>query len=47
MWNARNIVFGSKCSAICATVELPYNVFFKLNYLHHGTETLQVTRGEL
>jgi len=32
--NAHNTVFGSKRSAICATVELSYNVFFKLNDLH-------------
>jgi len=31
VWNAHNAVFGSKCLAICATVELSYNVFFKLS----------------
>jgi len=32
--NAHNTVFGSKRWAICATVDLSYNVFFKLNHLH-------------
>jgi len=35
--NAHNTVFGSKRSAICMTVELLYNVFFKLNDLHIST----------
>ena len=37
VWNAHNTVFGSKRSAICATVELSYNIFFKLNDLHIST----------
>jgi len=35
--NAHNTVFGSKRSAICASVEMSYNVFFKLNDLHIST----------
>jgi len=35
--NAHNTVFGSKRSAICATVELSYNVFFKWYDLHIST----------
>ena len=34
LWNAHNTVFGSKRLAIYATVELSYNVFFKLTDLH-------------
>ena len=34
VWNAHNTVFDSKRSAFFATVELSYNVFFKLNDLH-------------
>jgi len=34
---ATNAVFGSKRSAICVTVELSYNVFWKLNDLHIST----------
>jgi len=34
VWNAHNTVFDSKRSAICVTVKLSYNVFFKLNDLH-------------
>jgi len=37
LWNAHNTVFGLKSSAMCATVELSYNVFFKLNDLHIST----------
>ena len=31
VWDAHNIALGSKRSAICATVEVSYNVFFRLN----------------
>jgi len=32
-----NTVLGSKRLAFCATVELSYNVFLKLNHLHIST----------
>jgi len=37
VWIVCNTVVGSKLSAICATVELSSNVFFKLNDLHFST----------
>jgi len=43
VWNVHNTAFGSKRSAICATVEFSYNVFFKLNDLQIRCDTIRCT----